>query len=71
LFNAKDSSNREILKHSQYGLAAAHFSPDGRWMSLHAGTGAKTRRIFVAPFRGGSPIPDADWIPITKGNAGQ
>jgi hypothetical protein len=30
LFKAKDSSNREILNHSQYGLAAEHFSPDGR-----------------------------------------
>jgi Tol biopolymer transport system component len=67
LLTAKDDSNREILRHSKYPLQAARFSPDGRWVSFQAGTGANTRRIFVAPFRVGSPIPEADWIPITGG----
>jgi Tol biopolymer transport system component len=69
LLNAKDGSNREILRHSKYSLQAARFSPDGRWVSFHALTGANTRRICVAPFRGGSPIPEAEWIPITEGKA--
>jgi Tol biopolymer transport system component len=69
LLNAKDGSSRELLKHSKSGLAAARFSPDGRWISFHVYSGANTRRIYVAPFRGGSPVPEAEWIPITEGKA--
>jgi Tol biopolymer transport system component/tRNA A-37 threonylcarbamoyl transferase component Bud32 len=67
LLNAKNGNNREILHHSKYALHAARFSPDGRWLSFQAGTGINTRRIYVAPFRDGPPIPEAEWIPITDG----
>jgi Tol biopolymer transport system component len=69
LFNTGDRSNTEVLKSPKYALHAARFSPDGRWVSFHASTGANTRRIYVAPFRGASPMPETDWIPITGGKA--
>jgi len=69
LFNTRDRSSIEVLKSPKYGLAAARFSPDGRWLSFHASTSATTRRIYVAPFRGASAIPETDWIPITGDKA--
>jgi hypothetical protein len=69
LFNVRDRSSIEVLKSPKYTLFAARFSPDGLWVSFHASTSATTRRIYVAPFRGASAIPETDWIPITGDKA--
>jgi Tol biopolymer transport system component len=69
LLHARDSSDNAILKHPKYSLSAARFSPDGRWVSFHAGTDANTRRVYVAPFRSDSAVPESEWIPITEGKS--
>jgi Tol biopolymer transport system component/DNA-binding winged helix-turn-helix (wHTH) protein len=56
----------ELLNHAAWRLWNPRFSPDDRWVAFNATT-AGGSRIFAAPFRTGGPIPEAEWIAITKG----
>jgi Tol biopolymer transport system component len=56
----------EILKHSQYNLYRGHFSPDDRWIAVHANSPRGTR-VFVVPFSNGSPPRESEWLAVTDG----
>jgi eukaryotic-like serine/threonine-protein kinase len=53
-----------VLKHPQYTLLWARFSPDGRWIAFHASVGPDRSQIFIAPFHGMSPIGEEAWIAL-------
>ena len=42
-----------------------HFSPDGRWLSFIARTGANQWQAFVAPATRETPLGSNDWIAVT------
>lgn len=55
-----------VLQHPEYSLNVPHFSPDDRWIAFSAGRSyAAGTRLFVAPFRGKSEIPSAEWRTIS------
>ena len=64
LLDVASGEKIELLKHPNYILAHPRFSPDGRWISFVARTGANRAQVTVAPFRQGI-IPAGDWIPVT------
>jgi Tol biopolymer transport system component len=55
------------LKHPDWIMNSARFSPDDRWVSFHQRTGPLSRQMFVARVQGESPAPEESWIPITDG----
>ena len=57
----------DILWHALHNLYVARFSPDGRWVTFLAQTGPENRRLYIVPFRGETPIPAGEWIPLTDG----
>lgn len=42
-----------------------HFSPDGRWLSFIAQTGANQWQAFVAPATREAPLGSNDWVAVT------
>jgi hypothetical protein len=50
----------DILESARYSLMDPGISPDGRWVAFTTKEGA----AFVAPFRGGQPVPEAEWIRV-------
>ena len=51
-----------VLQHPQYSLNVPRFSPDDRWIAFSAGrSGWLPRDLYIAPFRGKSEIPFAEW----------
>jgi hypothetical protein len=56
-----------LLTHPSWALHSARFSPDERWISFHASTGAATRRIFLASFHDGKAGAQDSWIAVTDG----
>jgi Tol biopolymer transport system component len=57
----------EILSHADWGIHAAKFSPDDRWVAFHADTTTNLRQIFIARYSGEKAISDSEWIPVTDG----
>jgi len=50
-------------------LYRGHFSPDERWITFHADHPRSGTRVFIAPFRGTTPVEESDWIAVTEGGA--
>jgi len=67
LLDVASGHSTDILRHDRHNLYVARFSPDGRWITFLAQTGPENRRLYVAPFRGETPIPAGEWIPLTDG----
>ena len=67
LVDVKTGARRELLRHPQWNLYLAHFSPDGHWIAFGAKTGPDRSRIFIAPFSGSVPVAESRWIPVTDG----
>jgi Tol biopolymer transport system component len=59
-----------ILKHPNYNLLYARFSPDNRWVSFTARTQPARARIVVAPVNGLKPVPESAWITISEATPG-
>ena len=59
----------ELVRHPEYNLWQAQFSPAGRWISFLARIDAAHKRIYIVPFREGAAIPLAEWIPVTDGQS--
>jgi Tol biopolymer transport system component len=55
-----------IVKHSQYSLLYARFSPDGHWVCFTARTQPNRGRILIAPVDGPKPVPESSWITIAE-----
>ncbi len=67
--NALDvASHRQtvMLKHPEYSLADARFSPDNRWVSFTARIEPNRGRIMIAPVDGPKPVPESAWIKIAE-----
>ena len=58
-----------VLEDPRYDLGRARFSPDQKWIAFNASNAPDAAVIFIAPFRGFSPIPREQWIQVTKGEA--
>lgn len=56
-----------ILGHDRHNLYVPRFSPDGQWITFLAQTGPENRRLYAVRFQGETPIPAAEWIPLTDG----
>jgi len=70
--NALDVASRQqtpILKHPNYSLLYARFSPDNRWVSFTARTQPNRGRIAIAPLDGPKPVPESAWITIAEAGA--
>jgi hypothetical protein len=50
----------DVLESARYSLMDPGISPDGRWVAFTTKEGA----AFVAPFRGGQTVPEAEWIRV-------
>jgi Tol biopolymer transport system component/DNA-binding winged helix-turn-helix (wHTH) protein len=70
------SKSIEIANHGILVTTAPHLSPDGKWLTFHTSENTRAakltisskRQVFVAPYNG-YPVPPANWIPITDGEA--
>ncbi len=69
LYELAGGGGHTLLKHPQFVLYEARFSPDGRWIAFHGLNTPTTRQVFIAPFRGTEQIPVEEWIPVTDGTA--
>jgi eukaryotic-like serine/threonine-protein kinase len=57
------------LKHSEYTVLRASFSPDGRWIAFDAIKEPEGPRLFIAPFQGMSASGSDTWVAISKGGS--
>ncbi|MBY0505205.1 MAG: hypothetical protein K2X03_14930 [Bryobacteraceae bacterium] len=64
-FNLTTRQPEVFLRHPEYSLRGARYSPDGRWIAFYAETSREGRRIYVAPAM--RETPPSEWIPITTG----
>ena len=55
-----------ILKHPNYSLYYARFSPDNRWVSFTVRTQPDRARIAIAPLDGPKPVPESAWTTIAE-----
>jgi len=69
LRDVASGADAELLKHSKFDLFQPQLSSDNRWMVFYARIGVERSRIFLVPFRGGLTTPEADWVPVTAGDA--
>ncbi len=68
LLNVGTGKTTTLLRHDSYGLHAARFSPDHRWIAFHAKSAAGLARIDIAPFAGGRTVAVKEWIDVTDGS---
>ena len=54
-----------ILAHESYSLLRASLSPDGAWVVFQADIAFDRSQLFIAPFRGMSPIDRRSWSEAT------
>jgi Tol biopolymer transport system component/DNA-binding winged helix-turn-helix (wHTH) protein len=67
--NALDvTSHRQspLLKHPDYNLLYARFSPDNRWVSFTQRIQPGHGRILIAPIDRPRPVPESAWITIAE-----
>jgi Tol biopolymer transport system component len=55
-----------VLKHANYSLLYARFSPDNRWVSFTARTQPDRAFLAIAPLAGPRPIPESAWIKVAE-----
>ncbi|HVN79497.1 MAG TPA: hypothetical protein VMW38_10915, partial [Terriglobia bacterium] len=55
-----------LLKHPNYNLLYARFSPDNRWVSFTIRTEPIRGHIAIAPVDGPKPVPESAWITISS-----
>jgi Tol biopolymer transport system component/predicted Ser/Thr protein kinase len=67
LVDLRSGAQSRLLRHSEWSLYRARFSPDGHWVAFTARGGAPGTRIFVTPFQPGREQPPGEWIEITPG----
>ena len=64
-FHLRTRQPEVLLRHPEYSLRGARYSPNGRWIALYAETSREGRKIFVAP--ADHETPPAEWIAVTSG----
>ena len=66
LVDLASGGKADLLRHSEYAVLHAVFSPDDRWISFLA-IGGSARRIFIAPFSGPARVDERLWIAVIDG----
>ena len=66
LVNVAAGGKADLLRHSEYAVLHATFSPDDRWIAFLA-IGKSAQRIFIAPFSGSTPVDERQWIAVIDG----
>ena len=67
LWDVATGEQTEILRSSQRAPTSPRLSFDDRWITFKQDLQPERARVFVAPFQGGSPIPEQEWIAVTSG----
>jgi eukaryotic-like serine/threonine-protein kinase len=67
---AKTKTRAVILNAQPRSVYQPRISGDGQWITFLVKADETDSRIYAARFRGTQPIPPSDWIPLTKGTAG-
>jgi Tol biopolymer transport system component len=65
LLELSTSKSVRILQAEQE-VGAPRLSPDNRWLAFQKNSGQRAI-IFVAPFRGATPVPESEWIRMAPG----
>jgi Tol biopolymer transport system component/predicted Ser/Thr protein kinase len=68
LYELAGGGAQTLLKHPEFVLYEARFSPDGRWIAFHVLSSPTTRQMFVAPFHGRQQAPLEEWVAISDGS---
>ena len=58
------------MKHPNYAIDGAQFSPDNRWiahLAAEGSIGVIGGRLFVVRFRGEEELKESEWILVTEG----
>ena len=61
----RSGQSTDVLRHPEYELGTAHYSPDGQSISFYV----PRTGIFVAPLRDGIALGEQHWIAVTDGSA--
>jgi Tol biopolymer transport system component len=60
----------EFIKKEGARAYQPNLSDDGKWIVFLLKMGPQHGRLYVAPFRGATPIPEREWIPVTRDDTG-
>jgi Tol biopolymer transport system component len=66
LLDVASRAKTDLLRHTEYAILHASFSPDERWITFLA-IGKSKAPIFIAPFSGSAPVDERHWIGVTDG----
>jgi Tol biopolymer transport system component/predicted Ser/Thr protein kinase len=66
----KAGTQAVILRAEPRSIYQPRISGDGQWITFLVKADETDSRIYAARFRGTQPIPSSEWIPLTKGTAG-
>jgi Tol biopolymer transport system component/tRNA A-37 threonylcarbamoyl transferase component Bud32 len=66
-FDIQSGKQTPIASDPAMQVLSPQFSPDTRWVAIHARNAELTRQIFVLPFHPDRETPHSEWIPITDG----
>ena len=59
-----------IVRAPSRSIYQPRISRDGEWITFLVKADETDSRIYGARFRGTKPIPSSEWVPLSKGNAG-
>jgi Tol biopolymer transport system component len=62
-------ASAQIISDNHSQMYVPNFSPDEHWIAFLARNGPERSRIFIAPFRGLTRIPQSEWIPLSPERA--
>ncbi|HYW48010.1 MAG TPA: protein kinase [Bryobacteraceae bacterium] len=65
LLDTQTRERRIVLESGTWSASEAKISPDSRFVAFRGKSGADRSTIFVAPWNNGTPMPEAQWIPVT------
>ena len=65
-FDVAASRKIEVLRHPHHAVRSAALSPDGRWIAFVVDRGPEGKRVHVAPFSLGEPIPEQAWKRVSE-----
>lgn len=65
-YNLRTRQPEVLLRHPEYSLRGARYSPNGRWIAMYAETSREGRRVFIA--RSDRETTPGEWIAVTAEN---
>jgi Tol biopolymer transport system component len=71
VFDVATNTHHVILRGAPpRSIYQPRISRDGEWITFLVKADEADSRVYAARFRGVQPIPSSEWIPLTKGDAG-